>query len=211
MIRWAGMTAALLAIGGCGGSLLESDAPAERIYTLQSRAGPMDVSAAREPLAVQLSVARPRVAPGLDTERIAVRARPHELDYYRAARWGAPTAVVVQGFVVDNLRRSGAFALVTPDDSPAAADYLLDLELEDFQAEQRGDTTPAVRVSIVATLIDIRSAMAVDSFQIQRESTAGANRLADVVAALARAADEASTEIADRAATALRDRQVTAR
>ena len=61
---------AALAIAGCTGSLLDSDMPASTSYVLAPcTGGDDDRSAASQ---VDLSIGRPDVAPGLDTERIAV-------------------------------------------------------------------------------------------------------------------------------------------
>jgi len=202
MNRCAWVAAALVAMSGCGGGLLQSDGPPERIYTL--RAAPSSPLHGAEPLDVRLSVARPRVAPGLASERIAVRTGQHELDYYEGARWGDGAAVVVQSFLVDSLRQSGAFALVSSQAAPVAANYLLDLELRDFQAEQEGDAAPVARVAFVATLIEIGSRRALASFDVVAEAPAAVNRLSAVVDAIERAAHEAATELTRRLENALR-------
>ena len=197
MRQWLLMGAALLA-GGCTSGLLESDAPADRIYTL--RATDASAAANESPLGAQVKVSLPRVAPGLDSERIAVRTDRHALDYYRAARWGDTAGKLVQNFVVDSLRASGAFALVVPDESPVATDYLLDLELSEFHAEQAAGGLPTARIRLFATLIDSRDRRVVSSFESGAAVVAQANSLGAVADAMERAANSTTAEMARRLA-----------
>ncbi|HSN71171.1 MAG TPA: ABC-type transport auxiliary lipoprotein family protein [Steroidobacteraceae bacterium] len=196
----AGAACALLA--GCAGSLLESDTPADRIYSLQATAP--QAAVATSPVEASIAVARPRVAPGLATERIAVRTDRNEIDYYRGARWGGTAAEIVQSFLVQSLRESGAFALVAPESAPVAADFLLDLELKEFHADQTGAGPPVARFSVVATLIEIRTRRAVLSFVAAAEVPAEADRMGAVVEAMERAANQAAGDLADRMSAALR-------
>jgi len=196
---------ALLA-SGCTSGLLESDAPPDRIYTLRAQEGSVPAGTSR--LDAKIKVALPRVAPGLDSDRIAVRTGQHALDYYRAARWGDTAAKVVQSFVVDSLRASGAFALVVPEASPVATDYLLDLELSEFHADQAAGGAPTAHVRIVATLIDTRDRRAIAAFESDAVVVAQADRLGAVADAMERAAGETTAAMATRLAREIGDRAI---
>jgi cholesterol transport system auxiliary component len=191
---------ALLA-SGCASGLLESDAPPDRIYTL--RANGASTEAYATVTDARIKVARPRVAPGLDSDRIAVRTGSHELDYYRGARWEGTAAAIVQSYLVDSLRASGAFALVVPEEAPVTTDYLLDLELAEFHADQAGGGMPTARVRIVATLVDMRDRRLVSSFTTGATVAAQENRLGAVADAMDAATREAAAEIDRRLASDL--------
>src|SRR5262245_60638110 len=86
-----GRTAAVLVMAstsaGCG-SLLETDLPPSTSYVLAPAPAASTGVARNE---VDVSIGRPDLAPGLDTERIAV-LKGQQLDYYRGAQWGGRMA-----------------------------------------------------------------------------------------------------------------------
>ena len=82
--RWIAAAGIGVAMSACTGSLLETDLPPSAIYVIAPAPAPPLQGAA---LPVDLSIGRPDVAPGLDTNRIAV-LKGRRLDYYRTARWG---------------------------------------------------------------------------------------------------------------------------
>ena len=97
-MRRAVLVVAMLACGGCG-SLLDTKLPASTSYVLAS--APAASSGVTRSDA-DLSVGRPDLAPGLDTERIAV-LKGRELDYYRGARIPRPVAEPAREPVADSL------------------------------------------------------------------------------------------------------------
>src|SRR5688572_18980207 len=140
--RFATVVAIGAALSACGGSLLETDLPPNVLYVLEPAPAPTSQGAE---LPVDLSIGRPDVSPGLDTNRIAV-LKGRQLDYYRAARWGGSTTEVVQTFLVESLEDQRLFRSVTAEQARVAGDYVLDVEVRDFQAEYTGDGLPVVRV-----------------------------------------------------------------
>ncbi len=70
-------------LAGCSG--LKRRREPDRIYVLH--AAP---AGSGTPVAAVLSVPRPVVHPGLDTDRIALVRSGNELDYYAASRYGEP-------------------------------------------------------------------------------------------------------------------------
>ncbi|WP_348240321.1 ABC-type transport auxiliary lipoprotein family protein, partial [Salmonella enterica] len=63
---------------------------------------------------VDLAIGRPDVAPGLDTQRIAV-LRGRELDYFRRVQWSGTTQELVQAFLVHSLQDQLYFRSVTAE------------------------------------------------------------------------------------------------
>ncbi len=96
----AGALAGLALLAGC--SALKSSAQADRIYVLH--AAPAGTG---QPVAAVLSVPRPAVQPGLDTDRIAVLRAGNELDYYAASRFGEPLPKVLAALALQSAGRCG--------------------------------------------------------------------------------------------------------
>jgi cholesterol transport system auxiliary component len=200
--RWHWLVpAALWALSGCG-SLLESNEPLPVNYVL----APAPAAAkASESLAsqVDLSIGRPDVAPGLDTQRIAV-LRGRELDYYRGAQWGGRTAEVVQTLIVASFQDQRMFRSVTPEQTRVSGEYMLDLEVRDFQAEYRDAAAlPSVRVGVVGRLIRVTDRQLLATVVASTTRPATANRMNDVAAAFESAAQTTALELARQTAAAI--------
>lgn len=187
----------LLATAGCTGSLLESDRPASKSYVL----APAPAAGSATTVAqVDLSIGRPDLAPGLDTDRIAV-LQGRQLDYYRAARWGGRATEVVQTLLVDSLEDQKLFRSVTAEQARVAGDYVLDVEVRDFQAEYTSPTeAPTVNVRMIGRLIRIVDRELVGTVMSQATSKATDNRMTAVAAAFETAAQQVAVEIAQKTA-----------
>jgi len=149
---------------------------------------------------VDLAIGRPDVAPGLDTDRIAV-IRGHELDYYRAALWSGTVLETVQAFLVTTFQDQQLFRSVAPEQSRVSGEYLLDVEVRDFQAEYgKSSANPTAHVTLIGRLIRIRDRKLVDTLSATAMKPASENRLTSVAAAFETAMQEVSLEIAGKAA-----------
>lgn len=143
-----------------------------------------------------LVLARPLAAPGLDTDRIALR-RGAELDYYAASRWAGAAPDMLRAAAIEALGASGKFRVVAADTASFAADEVLQLEVKDFQAEQGAGAAPVVHVRIAATLARRASRELVASVGAEASLPAGENRMGPVVEAFRRATAEALRQLAD--------------
>jgi cholesterol transport system auxiliary component len=187
-----------LACAGCTGSLLDSKQPASAAYVLAPAPGAQPAAGAATD--VDLSIGRPGMAPGLDTQRIAV-LKGRQLDYYRAARWGGNAVEVVQTLLVDSLEDQRLFRSVTAEQARVAGDYVLDVEVRDFQAEYAAqNAAPSVHVMIIGRLIRVVDRELVGTVSAEARSQASDNRLSAVVAAFESAAHEVALDIARRTA-----------
>ncbi len=185
-----------LLLASCG-SLLDSELPAATRYVMATP--PPAVSATPSAASqVDLAVGRPDVAPGLDTERIAV-IRGHELDYYRGALWRGTVLDTVQAFLVTTLQEQKLFRSVAAEQARIGGEYLLDIEVRDFQAEYAGGAAiPTVRVSLTGRLIRIRDRQLIETITATTTKQAGENRLTSVAAAFESAMQQVSLEIASK-------------
>lgn len=191
------LVAALL--GACTGSLLETKQVVSTTYVLAPPPG----GSAAQPMATDLAVSLPRVAPGIEGERIAV-LKGRELDYYAGSRWGADVSRLVQSFIVRTLAAQNTFRSVAAEDVRIASAYQLDVEVTDFQAEYEGLGAPQARVAFVAHVVRVHDRTLVDTLSATATASAGSNRMSEVVAAFEAAARQASVELAEKVAAAAR-------
>ena len=181
----------LLVLAGCAS--FHSDQPPTQVYTLDPVFSASKLEAGSNAAALQ--VLRPRAAPGLDTERIALRRSAQRLDYYAASRWPAPLPEFLQSLAIDALRASGKFRAVQPDTSAFAADELLQIEIRRCQAEYASDGPPVVRLQLLATLGRRSDRAVVASVGAESSVAATENRMEAVVAAFQSAVTAALTEL----------------
>lgn len=205
--RWlAGACALAVLLGGCAGSLLQSDAPAPDTFRLgvaETTASTASATSASSGLA--LVVARPRAAAAIDTDRIAVRSAGSRFDYYSAARWAEPAPQMLQENLVSALAATAQFGggvMTAPARVPA--ELLLDVELRRFEAVTAGadaaasGAVPVVYVQVQVSLVDSRRAARVTSFVSEAAVPASENRLSAVIAAFDRANAQVVSDISAR-------------
>ena len=198
-MRRAVLVVAVLACGGCG-SLLKTELPPSTSYVLASApAGSSGVTRSD----ADLSIGRPDLAPGLDTERIAV-LKGRQLDYYRGAQWGGRATEIVQTLMVESFEDQQLFRSVTTEQSRVSSDYVLDVSVRDFQAEYVSDNdAPTAHVTIVGRLIRVKDRQLVETFAATAQSKASDNRLSEVAAAFETAAQKVVLELAQKTSTAI--------
>ena len=157
---------------GCG-SLLETKLPESTSYVI-APAPASSTGVTRSE--ADLSIGRPDLAPGLDTERIAV-LKGRQLDYYRGAQWGGRTVEVIQTLLVDSFEDQQLFRSVTPEQSRVSSEYVLDVSVRDFQAEYASDgAAPTAHVTIFGRLIRVGPRHARRRCRSRREHIAAARR-----------------------------------
>ena len=199
--RWLALASIGLLCTACG-SLFESDVPPPSRYVI---AAAPPAAAATQSAASQtdLSIGRPDVAPGLDTERVAV-LRGRQLDYFRAAQWGGSVVEIVQALLVSSFQDQQLFRSVTSEQARVSSDYMLDVEVRDFQAEYTdGNTAPSVHVTLVGRIIRIADRELVDTILATAQRPASENRMSTVAAAFEAAAQQVALELAKKAAAAI--------
>lgn len=188
--------AVLCLLTGCF-SGLNSKAPPEQRYLLRSEIA--TVAGAGQP-AGTVQVLRPTASPGLLGSRIAVMRPGARIDYYANARWVEETPVLLQSQIIDALRTGGRFATVESDTEPFAAQYLLSVDIANFQAQYTDTGSPTIFVTINCTLGRRTDRSVIVSFAAQGSARASADHLQAVVAAFTTATSQAMQEIAGKIA-----------
>lgn len=192
----AGVMGCLALLAGCSSGLKSNAAP-DRIYVLNAAS-----AGSGEPVKAVLSVPRPVVSPGLDTDRIAVRRAGNELDYYAASRFGESLPKVLQALALQSLGGGEGFVtVISADRSGVASDFELLLTVQRFEAEYTaGSPLPTARVSIDCLLVAGAPRRVLGSCDGAASEPAGEDRLGVVVPALERAAQKALAEVRGKAA-----------
>jgi len=192
--------ASSLAVSACGGNLLGLG-PQEpgAIYPLR----PVFMRGDGAKVAWALSILRPDLAGGLDTDRIVLHQPDGSMDFYAKATYPDRLGAIVQQTLLDGFEMSGRIDAVAPEQAALHADYNLVSEVKDFSAHYaQTNGTPSVTVSITAKMTTAHGRAIVSSFSAAKTANASANSAGAVAQALQQALGTAVTEIVNWALTA---------
>lgn len=142
----------LSVLGGCSVLLPQAiREPAPRLYELSSPRLPQTSGPRIER---QLVVDTPIAERALDTDRIALKPTPLEIEYYAASRWSDRAPALVQANLVEAFENANALAAVGRPSLGLVPDFVLRSELRDFEAVYaKLGTAPEVRIRWTAKLI----------------------------------------------------------
>lgn len=200
---------AALSCAACStGSLFDSDAPVPSAYVIA--AAPAGSVTGAPVTQVDISIGRPDFAPGLDTERIAV-LKGRQLDYYRGVRWGARTVEVVQTMLVSSINDQQLFRSVTAEQARVASDYMLDVEVRNFEADYASGAVPDAHVMIIGRLIRVVDRKLVTTVTSNARVAAREESMGAVAAAFESASQKVALDLARQTAVAVAADQPTLR
>jgi ABC-type uncharacterized transport system auxiliary subunit len=192
------------ALAACTGSIFKSKNAPPTVYLLTAAVASPSGAATSGELPLDLAILKPKIRPGLESDRIAVLYPDRRLDYFADARWSGPLAEVLQDLALQEFHAHGSLRTVSGDSSVFASAYWLEIEVTDFQAEYAvGATAPSVRVQLLARIGSSGERRVVGQFAAGAARTAAENRLTSIVDAYARAADAAMSELVAHADEAL--------
>jgi ABC-type uncharacterized transport system auxiliary subunit len=187
-------------MAACTGSLFQSKVAPPTIYLLSAAAGTPAAGAPAAEIPVDLAILKPKLRPGLETDRIAVLYPDRRLDYFADARWSGPLGEVLQDLAVQEFHSHAHLRTVSGDASVFASAYWLEMEVSDFQAEYTSSAAaPTVHVRFLARMGSSGDRRILGQFEANAERPAAENRLTAIVDAYARAARAALEEIIARA------------
>jgi ABC-type uncharacterized transport system auxiliary subunit len=197
-----------ICLAACSGSLFQSKVAPPTIYLLSAGAsvpaataagGTGSVAPSASAIPVDLTVLKPKLRPGLESDRIAVLYPDRHLDYFAGARWSGPLGEVLQDLAVQEFRSRADLRAVSGDASVFASAYWLEIEVMDFQAEySSAAAAPTVHVQFLARLGGAGDRRILGQFAASAQQPAAENRLTAIVGAYELAADAALAEIAAR-------------
>jgi len=126
-----------------------------------------------------LGIDAPHALKGLDTERIAYRPGPYELQYYAGADWIDLAPDMVQMVLVRSFQNRTRLTVSGRTVGGAPPDFLLTSLLQDFQAEAGG----SAHVTLVASLTPASRRHLVRTRTFESTAAASDDRIESVVAA----------------------------
>jgi ABC-type uncharacterized transport system auxiliary subunit len=185
---------------GCTSGAFDSDLPFRQVYMIAAPAATGEIGT----VAADVTVSRPTVKPGLDTDRIAVLYPDRRLDYYAGSRWGGSTDLVVQSLLIDTLRRQAGMRNVHGDASLFAGEFVLQADVTHFQAEYSGSGgPPQVNVELVISIGKVPDRRPLAAFTARGTAQADSNTLGSVVSAFESAYAQAAKTVVDRTVSAI--------
>ncbi len=176
---------AMLMLTGCStGSLLTSSEPQQTIYTLRALR-PVDAPSTVSAKVVEIST--PSLAPGLDTDRIALMlVNGQKLDYYASARWADSFGNLIQSFTRRTASAVLPYVVAVAPEQGLNPDYKLQVKINELQPIYAADAQgiPVVTANVEFTLIRMPSERIVTSFALSMQQTPAENRLDLIVLSL---------------------------
>jgi cholesterol transport system auxiliary component len=142
--------ALLLASMLAGCSILGGNKTPSTIYAPDPRVQP---DPAWPSVTWQLALAPPTSSRMVDSQRIAVRPTPGEIQVYKGAVWAKTPSEQVTDTVLRALEDSGKIPAVARQGSGIAADYKLVMDMRRFEADYAGAAVPSATIEVNAKLL----------------------------------------------------------
>jgi cholesterol transport system auxiliary component len=157
--KWFTTAAAALSLAAC--SMLGSRE--DFIVYAPAVAHPAAAAASSGPRAWALIVAEPRAISPLNSTRIAVMPTAGEIQTFKGVRWRDASPVLLQQLLIQAFQDSARLSGIGPPTSILHADFALQTDLRDFQAEYRGEKVPTVVIRLNGQLVDNFTGLALAS------------------------------------------------
>ena len=191
--------AAALTLSACGGELL-GPPEAGPIYPVRPT---FTAPPAGPKVNWSLSILRPDVPGGLDTDRIALLQANGTLDYFAKATYPDRVPATIQRALVDGFMASGRIDAVAREQEALHSDYNLFVAVKDFQANYSvQDGIPQAMALMTAQLTTAHSRKIIGTLTTSKTVAASVNSTAAATQALSQALGQAVTEIVNWTLTA---------
>ncbi len=179
VLRGAGALSTTALLAACGLEL-PGQGPPPRLFRLS----PKSTFAENLPLVDwQLVIEEPLAPTGLNTTRIPLHRRAVELEYYARANWTDRAPAMVHTLVVESFENSAKIVAVGRESIGLRADFVLKLELREFQAEYNDAGLPSAHVQINAKLVKMPQRAIVGSERFDTKVAAESDTMDAVIAA----------------------------
>lgn len=185
------LCASLLSLGACQ-SLIPQGAPPAKIYTLN--APHVQNAKYNAKTLPSVKVLLPQAAPGLETERVALRKGNNRIDYFRDIKWADTSNALIQAMLVESFDNSNAFKAVGNDLIEFDTDYNLLVEIRDFQIEYKNDK-PYAYLRFVTKLINTTSKKIVMTRTYQAKENASGDDIQSIMQSFDNAYKQIATQM----------------
>lgn len=191
-MKLLGKNAVLLLLVCLAGCSLAGKKSGTQIYTLQAE---IERSNCRKP--ASLRVVAPRVAPGLDTARIAVLDGPNHLTYYNSVAWADNLPEVLQRYWLDAFNQWGGFGSVGSDMDTTYSDFMLFTDIYEFQLSTQGEP-PSVRLRMTARLVNSKTNKVLVNIPVEESVAVETVHMDNIVRAFNLALNKATATIMEK-------------
>ncbi|MBV9331839.1 MAG: membrane integrity-associated transporter subunit PqiC [Alphaproteobacteria bacterium] len=172
--------AASLALAACSNVI--GPPGAGQIYVLRPQ---LPSHTGGEKVAWALAVALPEAPRNLESDRIVVSRSANTADFFAAANWPDRLTDLVQTSVIDAFKASGTVDVVIPDTESLSTDYILKIQIRDFEAVYtQPDGPPKAVVALDAILVARHSRNLAAQHSIRQEAQASQNSVDAAVGAM---------------------------
>ncbi len=173
------VAALALAGAGCTIDLPGQDVP-PKLFTLSPKS---TYSSDLPTVGWQLVVELPVTAESHNTLRIALRQGPLSLEYYKNARWTERAPVMVQTLLVESFENTGKIVAVARKATDLRADYVLKVDLREFQVEYDTAGAPSAHVRLNVKLVKMPQRTIIASHKAERRKRAAGSDMNQVITA----------------------------
>ena len=156
MIRPILLTLAMTVMSGCAGlGTLQQAAKPNDLYLLTPKS---TFSASLPAVQKQIVVQEPTATAAVNTDQIAVRPTPLQVQYLPRARWVDRAPLIVQALMVESFENSGKVAAVGRSTVGLRPDYVIAPDLREFQgmvvSQTETETSVRIEVRINIKIVD---------------------------------------------------------
>ena len=149
-------------------------------------------------VAWQLVVEAPVASQGLDTARIALQRSALSIDYYARVQWTNPAPLMIQTLLIESFDNSDKIVGVTRESTQLRADYILQSDLREFQAEldSRGGA-PFAHVKLSTKLVRLSDRTIIGNATFEDGERASRGEIDQVIAAFNAALGRVLRQVVD--------------
>ena len=171
-----------LTVSGCGaGSFLTKIETPPNLYRLTPKSTFGDDL---RPVNWQLVVDIPVAPAGINTPRIALMRNAVQVEYYANSNWTDRAPLMLQGLIVESFENSNMITAVGRQSVGLRSDFVLLVEMREFQMEYYDGFTPSAHVRINCKLVEMPDRLIVANESFEATEPAKADTLLEIVDAM---------------------------
>ena len=141
----------LLPSAACS-NLLPGQGPPESLYRLTPKS---TFTAVMPEVDWQLVVETPVTNSSLNTTRIALQRQPTQVEYFAGAGWVDRAPAMIQTLIIESFENSDRIVAVGRESIGLRSDFVLKVEVREFQAVYYDGTTARVVVTLILKLVEM--------------------------------------------------------
>ena len=177
------LVAPLALLGGCTGlATLGTFTEPVQLYEVSPKS---TYDEALPQITAQLVVEEPTAASSVNTDRIAVKPNPYQVQYFPQARWVDRAPLMVQTRLVESFENTGRVGSVGRQAIGLSSDFTLVTDLREFQMEapEADDEQRHAHVQLNMKIVKEPQGLIIASQSFSREAEAASLDMLDVVRA----------------------------